>query len=176
MWKELALRARLRHVPRGVRKRPLSGGEMRSVTVLIPAYNERDTIAAAIREVPRMLRGIDAVHVVVVDDGSIDHTDCLARDAGCDDVLRLAHVGLGAAHKTALSYVLAKFDPDIIVNFDADLQYIGEEIPKLIEPILADGADVVIGDRRVHRIEGYPKYKVFTQHFWNLCVSAFLRQ
>jgi glycosyltransferase involved in cell wall biosynthesis len=150
---------------------------MRCVAILIPAYNEQDTIAAALADLPRTLPGVDTVQLIVVDDGSLDGTVTAARAANCSHVIQLAaHAGLGAAHKEGLRYALAEINPDIIVNFDADLQYFGDDIARLIDPIRAGCADVVIGDRRVHRIKGYPKYKIFTQHFWNLVVSISVRR
>lgn len=115
--------------------------------IQIPCYNEEDTIGGVIAEIPRYIDGVDEVLVLVVDDGSHDHTAAVARTAGADAVARHAHNrGLAAAFRTGLDAAL-RLGADIIVNTDGDGQYAGAEIPRLIAPILAGQADLVVGDR-----------------------------
>ena len=107
----------------------------RSVSIIIPAYNEANTIAKVVKGAIKPIINIDNIKAIVIDDGSTDQTGQLAEDAGAV-VVRFAHnKGLGAAFgqgiKTALS-----LGADVIVNIDADGQFNTDDISKLIQPIL----------------------------------------
>lgn len=113
----------------------------------IPAYNEESVIGATITAMPRHYRGIDEVLVQVVDDGSSDKTATVAKEAGADFVLRHGiNRRLGVMFATATENAL-KEGADIMVNIDADGQFDSAEIQKLIDPILENKADMVVGDR-----------------------------
>lgn len=119
--------------------------------VQIPAFNEEATIAQTIRDIPKKIDGITAVETLVVDDGSIDNTAVAARKAGATHVVQLkSHRGLSSAFLAGIDASL-RLGADIIVNTDADNQYAGSDIPKLIAPIVRGTADVVIGDREVSK-------------------------
>jgi glycosyltransferase involved in cell wall biosynthesis len=121
--------------------------------VTIPAYNEEATIGTVIREVPRAIAGIDAVEVLVVDDGSRDGTVDAALEAGADYVVsHRRNRGLAAAFRTALREALAR-GADIIVNTDADNHYDQSRIPDLIAPLLRGEADIAVGSRLLDRLE-----------------------
>lgn len=121
------------------------------LVVLIPAFNEALSIGSTIRR----LRGIEpelarlgiAQSIYVVNDGSTDETGRLAAEAGAERVLRhRVNQGLGAAVRTGLR--AAKEDGfDILVKFDADLQHAARDVVEIVQPILADEADLVYGDR-----------------------------
>lgn len=116
--------------------------------VQIPCYNEAEHLPAVVSSIPRRIPGIDCVEVLVVDDGSTDGTAEVARGAGADHVVRHAgNRGLAAAFRTGLDHAL-RLGADVIVNTDGDNQYPQDDIPRLIGPILAQEADVVVGDRR----------------------------
>jgi hypothetical protein len=124
--------------------------------VMIPAYNEEATIGAVIRDVPRAFDGISSVEVLVCDDGSRDRTVEAALAAGADHVVRLRrNFGLTTAFSTGLQAALA-LGADVIVNTDADGQYDGREIARLIEPILRGEADMVSGNRQVAGLDHMP--------------------
>jgi glycosyltransferase involved in cell wall biosynthesis len=116
------------------------------LVIQIPAWNEEDSLPAALDALPRRVPGFSEVAVLVVDDGSTDRTGDLALARGTR-VLRLpAHRGLAAAFASGLAEALA-MGADVVVNFDADLQYDPTDIAALVEPILSGRADVVVGDR-----------------------------
>jgi glycosyltransferase involved in cell wall biosynthesis len=121
---------------------------MTVLVVQIPCYNEADTLAGAIADVPRHIPGVDSVIILVVDDGSNDGTTRIALDSGADYVvLHRQNRGLAQAFMTGLTTALA-LGADIIVNTDADQQYPGRYIPNLVAPLLSGKADLAIGDRQ----------------------------
>jgi glycosyltransferase involved in cell wall biosynthesis len=127
--------------------------------VTIPAFDEAATIAGVIREIPRRMPGIDAVEVLVVDDGSRDSTVQEALDAGADYVIsNRMNRGLAATFKTALQEAVAR-GADIIVNTDADNHYDQTRIPELVAPLLAREADITIGSRLIDELPMKPANK-----------------
>jgi glycosyltransferase involved in cell wall biosynthesis len=132
--------------------------------VQIPAYNEGETIAEVLADIPRTIPGVDSVEVLVVDDGSRDDTVSIALAHGVDYVARhVGNKGLAFAYQTGIDTAL-RLGADIIVNTDGDHQYSGTDIPQLIAPILEGRADVVIGDRQVNSIEHFSPLKKTLQH------------
>ncbi len=127
--------------------------------IQIPCYNEEQTLGATLRALPRSLPGVDEIEVLVIDDGSLDDTAPVARALGADHVVRFAsHRGLARAFAAGLDAAL-RLGADVIVNTDADNQYPASEIPRLIAPILAKQADLVIGDRGVTSVAGFSPLK-----------------
>jgi glycosyltransferase involved in cell wall biosynthesis len=117
--------------------------------VQIPAFNEEATIAQALRDVPKKIDGITSIETLVIDDGSSDKTVDAARKAGATHVVQLkSHRGLSAAFVAGIDAAL-RLGADIIVNTDADNQYAGADIARLVAPIVKGSAEVVIGDREV---------------------------
>ena len=131
--------------------------------VQIPCYNEEETLAATIAEIPRDIPGIARVELLVIDDGSSDRTTEVARACGVEHLVRhRRNRGLAAAFRSGLDECL-RLKADIIVNTDADNQYAGADIPQLVAPILAGRADVVIGDRGASRLAHFSRGKRLLQ-------------
>jgi glycosyltransferase involved in cell wall biosynthesis len=131
------------------------------LVVTIPAYNEERTVAEVIRSIPRRVEGVSQVEVVVVSDGSTDRTVAEARAAGADEVVAFKrNRGLAPTFQTGLDTALAR-GADIVVNIDADGQYVGSEIPALVAPLLRGEADIVLGSRFAGTIEEMPPSKVW---------------
>jgi glycosyltransferase involved in cell wall biosynthesis len=131
--------------------------------VQIPCLNEADTLPATLAEIPRRIDGVDEVEILVIDDGSTDGTSDVARRHGVEHVLRSTRSrGLAATFKTGFETAL-KLGADIIVNTDADNQYPGADIPRLVAPILRGEADMVIGDRRVRQVDHFSFTKKMLQ-------------
>jgi glycosyltransferase involved in cell wall biosynthesis len=127
--------------------------------IQIPCFNEETTLPATLGDLPRAVEGIDSVEWLVIDDGSTDRTVEVAREHGVHHIVRLTNNrGLAAAFQAGLDASL-KLGADIIVNTDADNQYYGGDIPKLVAPILAGEADMVIGDRETDQIEHFSPLK-----------------
>jgi glycosyltransferase involved in cell wall biosynthesis len=126
---------------------------LKKLIIQIPCLNEAATLPATIADLPRSVPGIDVVELLVIDDGSRDGTADIARACGVDHVVRLRrNKGLAAAFMTGIDASL-KCGADFIVNTDGDNQYAGREIPRLLQPLLAGEADIVIGDRNIAELE-----------------------
>jgi len=116
------------------------------LVILIPAYNEAESIAQVIRSMPEQIEGISQIQVLVVDDGSKDDTAVLAREAGAMVVSHPYNQGVGKAFNTGLTTAL-EMGADIMVNIDADGQFSPNDIPLMIKPIVDGKADFVSGNR-----------------------------
>jgi glycosyltransferase involved in cell wall biosynthesis len=127
--------------------------------IQIPCFNEQEQLPLTLSCLPRSIDGFDAVEWLIIDDGSTDSTIAVARANGVDHIVRLTnHKGLAAAFQAGLDAGL-KLGADVIVNTDADNQYEGSDIPKLVAPILRGEADMVIGDRQVDSNENFSRAK-----------------
>src|SRR4051795_5336389 len=127
--------------------------------IQIPCWDEEEQLPRTLADLPREVPGVDSVEWLVIDDGSTDRTVDVARENGVDHIVRLTNnKGLAAAFQAGLDASL-KLGADIIVNTDADNQYYGGDIPKLVEPIVRGEADMVVGDRVVESIEHFSPLK-----------------
>src|SRR5919202_3332433 len=119
--------------------------EKREILIIIPAYNEEGGIRGVLSKVPREILGYE-VKTVVVDDGSADATEAIAREEGFPVVSHVVNRGQGDALRTGFAIARAE-RADIVINLDADGQYKPEEIERLVKPIIEDEADFVLGSR-----------------------------
>lgn len=147
--------------------------ELHSVKLIIqiPCYNEAATLPDTVVALPRALPGFDALELLVVDDGSQDGTADVARAAGVHHVLRLARNGGLARAFVAGIEESVRLGADVIVNTDADNQYVADDIAALLEPILAGRADLVVGDRGVANHEHFSPGKRRLQRLGSWFVS-----
>ncbi|MDB4866121.1 MAG: glycosyltransferase family 2 protein [Cohnella sp.] len=117
------------------------------VCIIIPAYNEEKSIFHVIRNILRLHPDFT---VLVINDGSSDRTEMVAKSAGADVVTLSQNLGIGGAVQTGYRYAAAR-DFDVAVQVDADGQHKPEELDKILEPIRQDKADMVIGSRFVEQ-------------------------
>ena len=142
------------------------------VIIVIPCFDEAETLPAVLADLPREIPGADVVETLVVDDGSSDGTADVARAAGVTHVIRhKRNLGLAAAFRTALDAALAR-GADVIVGTDADNQYVGADIPKLVAPALAGEADLVVGCRDIYAVPHFSAFKKILQRLGSLAVRT----
>src|SRR4051794_39374833 len=133
--------------------------------IQIPCLNEEQTLPVTLADLPREVPGFDVVEWLVIDDGSTDRTIEVARANGVDHIVRLTNnKGLASGFQAGVDAAL-KLGADVIVNTDADNQYYGGDIAKLVAPIVAGEADMVVGDRQVMTIEHFSPLKKSLQRF-----------
>lgn len=125
------------------------------VIIQIPCLNEAATLPQTLRDIPRQIPGVDVIEVLVIDDGSTDATAEVARQGGADHIIQFKrHKGLAQGFMAGLD-ACVRLGADVIVNIDADNQYSGAEIPRLIAPILEGRAEMVVGNRGVATVEHF---------------------
>ncbi|HLK38930.1 MAG TPA: glycosyltransferase family 2 protein, partial [Polyangiaceae bacterium] len=140
--------------------------------IQIPCLNEREQLEATLRDLPRVLDGVDEIEVLIVDDGSTDGTVEKAVELGVHHVVRFARTrGLAAAFTAGVDAAL-RVGADVIVNTDADNQYRGRDIARLVEPILQGRADVVVGDRGTDGLPHFSPFKRAMQRWGSRAVRA----
>ena len=139
--------------------------------IQIPCYNEEKTLPLTVRDLPESIPGVDIIETLVIDDGSSDRTAAVARELNVSHIVCLPqHIGLARAFRAGLEGALLA-GADIIVNTDADNQYQGADIARLVEPILAGRAEMVVGDRGVATLEYFSPAKRLLQRFGSWVVQ-----
>jgi glycosyltransferase involved in cell wall biosynthesis len=127
--------------------------------IQIPCFNEAEQLPHTLADLPRELDGFDVVEWLLIDDGSTDQTVAVARAHGVDHLVRLTNnKGLAAGFQAGIDTAL-KLGADVIVNTDADNQYYGPDVARLVRPILEGRADMVVGDREVGGIAHFSPLK-----------------
>ena len=141
------------------------------LVIQIPCYNEDATLCQTVRDLPRALPGLDEIEYLVVDDGSTDRTIRVAQECGVHHIVHLKqNQGLAYAFIAGLEAAL-QAGADIIVNTDADNQYCGGDVVRLIQPILDGRADIVVGDRGVAALEHFSPIKRLLQRIGSWVVE-----
>lgn len=143
--------------------------------IQIPCYNEEATLPETVAELPREIPGFDSVEYLIIDDGSTDRTVEVARECGVHHVVSLnGNHGLATGFMTGLMAAIER-GADVIVNTDADNQYCAGDISKLVAPILANRADIVIGARPIQTIQHFSPIKRYLQRLGSRVVRALSR-
>ena len=131
--------------------------------IQIPCFNEEQTLPATIGDLPDTIAGIDSIEILIIDDGSTDRTCAVARELKVDHIIKnTRNLGLARSFRRGMDECLA-LGADIIVNTDGDNQYAGRDIAKLVQPIIDNRADIVIGDRQTQNIAHFSAVKKFLQ-------------
>lgn len=145
---------------------------MMKVIIQIPCYNEADVLPQTLAAIPRQIPGVSEVEILVIDDHSSDATVEVARASNVDHVVCLPHhTGLAGAFTAGLDACLRR-GADIIVNTDADNQYLASDIIRLVQPILDGKAEIVIGDRGVGTLKYFSPFKRRLQTIGSLVISS----
>lgn len=138
--------------------------------IQIPCYNEADTLAVTLKELPRTMEGFDKVEWLVINDGSTDKTVDVARANGVDHIVSFANnQGLARVFMAGLDACL-KLGADVIVNTDADNQYNAKDMPLLVKPIVDKKAELVVGARPISEIKHFRFIKKQLQKLGSLVV------
>lgn len=141
------------------------GSREMKLIIQIPCYNEAETLEIALNALPKQIEGIDEIEYLIINDGSQDDTVAVAKKWGVHHVVNFKqNKGLAKGFMAGLDGCLRN-GADIIVNTDADNQYCGDDIQKLIQPILDGKADMVIGARPIDETEHFSFIKKKLQHF-----------
>lgn len=146
------------------------------IIVTIPAFNEEETIRYLIEDVERVMKkNQHKFEIIVVDDGSTDNTPKIAKDAGATVHSHLYNQGLAQVFRTEIRSALER-NADVIVHIDADYQYNPKEIPRLLDPILRNEADLVLGSRFSGTIEEMSSIKRIGNLMFSKITSLIVRQ
>ena len=142
--------------------------------IQIPCYNEESTLEIALNALPKQIEGIDEIEYLIINDGSSDNTVEVARAWGVHHIVNFRrNKGLARGFSAGIDEALRQ-GADIIVNTDADNQYCGDDIAKLVQPILDGTADIVIGERPIDSIAHFSPIKKKLQHLgsWFVRVAS----
>ena len=140
--------------------------------IQIPCLNEEGSLPVTVADLPRRIEGVDVIEYLVIDDGSTDKTVEIARSLGVHHIVSFKNNrGLASAFKAGLDACL-RLGADIIVNTDADNQYCGEDIAKLVAPIVDGKSDIVIGERPIADIEHFSLLKKKLQRLGSWAVRV----
>jgi glycosyltransferase involved in cell wall biosynthesis len=149
----------------------MPSGYNRQLVVMIPCLNEEKTLAKVLSSIPKQIKEISEIKILVVDDGSTDKTGKIAADFGATVIKHTTTRGLAYSFSRGLEKAL-EMGADIIVNTDGDNQYPQEEIPKLIKPIIEEKADLVIADRQTDKIPHFSLVKKILQKLGSFLVKT----
>ncbi len=139
--------------------------------IQIPCYNEAETLEIALNDLPKHIDGIDEIEYLIINDGSKDNTVEVAQKWGVNYIVNFRrNKGLAYGFMAGIDACLRN-GADIIVNTDADNQYVADDIEKLVRPILEGKSDIVIGARPIDATEHFSPTKKKLQHLGSWVVQ-----
>ena len=139
-----------------------TGTAGRTLVIQIPCHNEEEVLPRVLADLPTSIPGVARIITLVIDDGSTDRTVEIARAHGAEVVRLPVNRGLARAFLTGLDRAV-QLGADVVVNTDGDHQYRGEDIAKLVAPVLDGRADLVVGTRPVGEIASFSPVKKLLQ-------------
>jgi glycosyltransferase involved in cell wall biosynthesis len=140
--------------------------------IQIPCYNEEKTLPVTFADLPKVIEGIETIEYLVINDGSTDNTVDTARRLGITHIVNFrVNRGLAHAFRAGIDACL-RLGADIIVNTDADNQYSGADIEKIVKPIIEEKADIVIGERPIDTTKHFSWKKKQFQHLGSWVVRV----
>jgi glycosyltransferase involved in cell wall biosynthesis len=142
------------------------------IAVVIPVYNEEESISAVLKRIPEQVLGLKVQTFVVVD-GSTDATEKVVREMAVPVVVHPINRGGGAALRAGYEVALES-GAEIIVTLDGDGQHLPEEIPNLVKPIIDNEADFVNGSRVLGSFEPESRMRLLGVFVFNWLVSVLM--
>ena len=141
------------------------------VFVQIPCLNEEKTLPLVLESIPKKIKNVDELEILIIDDGSTDKTVEIAKKHGVKHFVRhTRNMGLARSFRDGVDYAL-RHGADIVVNTDGDNQYPQQRIADLVQPIIEDRADIVIADRQTAKIAHFSPFKKLMQRFGSWVVN-----
>jgi len=140
-----------------------------NVCVIVPAYNEARDIAGVVKSIKEL-----GLSVLVVDDGSVDHTAEIARNSGADILRNEINRGKGASLIAGFHYVLSG-DFDAVITMDADGQHSPQDLPYFLQFAQEKNADIIIGNRMT-KVKSMPLLRLATNKFMSWLISKIAKQ
>lgn len=141
------------------------------VVVQIPCLNEEKTLPLVLKSIPKNIKGVDEVIILIIDDGSSDKTVAVAKSLGVKHFVNHArNQGLGRSFHDGVQKAL-ELGADVVVNTDGDNQYPQNRIGDLVQPIIHEKADIVIADRQTSKIAHFSAGKKLMQRLGSAVVN-----
>jgi glycosyltransferase involved in cell wall biosynthesis len=141
------------------------------VFIQVPCLNEEATLPLVLESIPKKIKNVDEIEILIIDDGSTDNTVTVAESYGVTHFVRhTRNMGLARSFRDGIDYAL-KHGADIVVNTDGDNQYPQARIADLVQPIIAKTADIVIADRQTSKIAHFSPFKKLMQRFGSWVVN-----
>ena len=145
--------------------------EAMKLVIQIPCHNEQECILGVLNSIPKNIKGIDEIEIFVLNDASLDETSKIAKDFGVKVLDIPQKIGLSNVFKLGVKNALEN-KADILVNIDGDNQYCANDIEKLIQPIIENATDIVVGTRPINKIKTFSLIKKFLQKFGSFMVKV----
>jgi glycosyltransferase involved in cell wall biosynthesis len=141
------------------------------VFVQVPCLNEEMTLPLVLESIPKKIKNVDEIEILIIDDGSSDRTIEIAKKFGVKHFVRhRRNMGLARSFRDGVDYALSH-GADIVVNTDGDNQYPSDRIGDLVQPIISGEAEIVIGDRQTNKIAHFSPFKKVMQRFGSYVVN-----